>query len=338
MMPSPPRPRWRLRLTVKALLALVLVIGVLLGWLVHRAKVQRDAVSAIRAAGGHVTYDFEKAQWSGKSGGISPGPEWLVDILGVDFLANVIQVSFREAQSDEVLAQVGRLHKLERLDAQTTHITDVGLAHLAGLSELRSLSCMGSPGLTDAGLAALAGMRQLESLWIDDTSGVQGPGLSHLAELDRLTELVIHTETNAGLPYLARHVRLRKLFLDTEEVSDETLAQLAKLTWLEELALIGESGSDAGTAQLGSLSKLKTLQVSGPWFTDAGLDPISEMDNLSQFFVSDVTSVTPAGLNQLQRRRPTLRIGVNGTGWVDRAHTDLLRRAVGPGSIAAEPQ
>jgi hypothetical protein len=264
----------RLRLTVKALLGLVLVIGAALGWLVHRANVQRDAVRAIKAAGGSVRYDFERDPWRAKSGGDSPGPEWLVDLLGVDFLANVIRVSFRKPQTDDVLAHVGRLPKLERLDARATHVTDAGLAHLSGLSELRSLLCLGGPELTDAGLAHLAGLRQLESLWIDDKSGVQGPGFSHLVDLDRLTELVIHTETNAGLPYLARLGRLRKLFLDTEEVSDETLAQLAKLTWLEELALIGETGSDAGTAQLGSLSKLKTLQVSGPWFTDAGLDSI----------------------------------------------------------------
>jgi hypothetical protein len=46
----------------------------------------------------------------------------------------------------------------------STRVADVGLAHLAVLSDLRSLSFLGIPGLTDAGLAHLAGLGQLEAL------------------------------------------------------------------------------------------------------------------------------------------------------------------------------
>ena len=38
---------------------LVLVFGGMLGWVVHLAHVQRDAVAAIRSGGGQVTYDWQ---------------------------------------------------------------------------------------------------------------------------------------------------------------------------------------------------------------------------------------------------------------------------------------
>ena len=45
----------RVQSSVRALMALVLALGVGLGWFVHRAQVQRDAVAAILRAGGRVS-------------------------------------------------------------------------------------------------------------------------------------------------------------------------------------------------------------------------------------------------------------------------------------------
>ncbi len=160
-------------------------------------------------------------------------------------------------------------------------------------------------------------------------TGIEGPGLAHLAGLNRLIRLNIDLETDAGLPSLSRLTGLRMLFIHMTKVTDADPAQLANLTSLELLSFGGDTGSDAGMAHLRSLTNLETLEVYGPWFTDNGLAPVSEMDHLSTFFVSDTTSVTAGGLNHLQRQRPTLRIGVNGTGQVSRARVDLLRGAVG---------
>src|SRR5262249_38890266 len=150
------RPRWwQLRLSVRALMVLILVVGGGLGWFIRRATVQRDAVKAITAAGGNVVYDFQQnaARFSPSATPPAPGPKWLVGLLGVDFFADVTSVTIRTPQTDAILAHVGRLRRLERLDARSTRVTDAGLARLAGLSELRGLSCSGTPGLTDAGLA-----------------------------------------------------------------------------------------------------------------------------------------------------------------------------------------
>jgi hypothetical protein len=54
-MPAGPAPHsWRryLRFSVRGLIVFVVVVGAGLGWIVHQAHVQRDAVAAIQGAGG----------------------------------------------------------------------------------------------------------------------------------------------------------------------------------------------------------------------------------------------------------------------------------------------
>ena len=332
------RPWWRrVRLSIRALMVIVLVVGAGLGWFIRRAALQRDAVKAIMAAGGNVRYDFQQHVRPGRPGGTAPGPKWLVALIGVDFFADVTSVSIPGPQSDAILAHVGRLRRLQRLDAPATRVTDAGLAQLSALSELRRLSCSGTLALTDAGLAHLSGLARLESLSIEGPTRIEGAGLARLAGLNRLRFLAIYVESDAGLPSLSRLIGLRKLFISMPIVTDAALAQLSRLTWLEELAFGGETGSDAGMAQLTSLTNLNMLQVYGPWFTDSGLAPMLEMEHLSTFFVSDTTSVTARGLNDLQRQRPSLRLGVNGSGQVSPARLALLRSAVGPGAIRTGP-
>ena len=53
------RPWWNHpRFSLRALMVLVLLIGAGLGWLVRSAHVQRDAVAAVRRAGGSVSIDL----------------------------------------------------------------------------------------------------------------------------------------------------------------------------------------------------------------------------------------------------------------------------------------
>lgn len=348
MEPPAVRRRWwrRPRLSVRALMVLVLIVGVPLGWFVHQAAVQRDAVRAIEAAGGTALYNFQDTQPS-PSPSRPPGPKWLVDLVGVDFLANVTSVSFpmtrkgaiapTPAQADALLAAVGRLHRLEKLNAPSLRATDVGMAHLAGLTRLRSLAIVGTPRLTDAGLAHLAGLEQLESLWILGTMSIEGPGLAHLSGLKRLQTLMIDVRTHNGLEALSQLTSLASLFLGPLNVSDEATGKLSRLTRLKELALGGDAGDNAGLARLGAMTALEEIQIYGPWITDEGLAPFSKMGSLKTIFVADSTSVTPAGLYRLQAERPDLQILVNESGRVPRERTDQLRRSVGPNAAPPAP-
>jgi hypothetical protein len=66
--------RRRLRISVRGLIVLVLIIGAGLGWIVQGARVQREAVSAIRRDGGVVSYDrdWKYGKWNGQSTGDVP--------------------------------------------------------------------------------------------------------------------------------------------------------------------------------------------------------------------------------------------------------------------------
>ncbi len=82
---------WRrfLRFSVRGLIVFVLVVGAVLGWQVHRAHVQRDAVQAIRSVGGRVSYSWEWINETSIPGGKPWAPSWLTDLIGVDYFGHV---------------------------------------------------------------------------------------------------------------------------------------------------------------------------------------------------------------------------------------------------------
>ena len=133
-----PRVRW----TVRNLMIFVLILGGGIGWVVHRARDQRDAVAAIQAAGGEVIYDWERNEGWYNSGGTPIWPRWLVDRLGVDYFGNVVGVEMFVG-SDAELVAIGRLSRLETISLNGSRVTDAGLRHLAGLSHFRHLLARG---------------------------------------------------------------------------------------------------------------------------------------------------------------------------------------------------
>ena len=100
-------------------------------------------------------------------------------------------------------------------------LTDAGLANLAGLGSLRTLS-LGSAGFTDAGLAHLTRLTGLNELSLAG-SGVKGGGLSRLDVLPGLSSLVLGPNTfdADGLKPLADPRSLRSLmFYKSKLVGD----------------------------------------------------------------------------------------------------------------------
>ena len=96
--------------------------------------------------------------------------------------------------TDASLNWLDSLPHLQKLDLGHTKsyagqgtITDAGLAHVAGLVELRRLS-LTNTDVTDAGLAHLKGLARLESLNLERTK-VTDEGLKHLLGLTKLQTL-----------------------------------------------------------------------------------------------------------------------------------------------------
>ena len=196
--------RLRFQFSILSLLVLMLVVAIPCGWLeseMKAARGQREAVEEIRKFGGPVRYDYQK-QWNDT---ISkpPEPAWLRGLLGDDVFVNVTQVMLNNSG-----------------------ISDVGLEHLTGLTQLQTLSLQDTK-VSDAGLEHLKGLTQLQELGLEATK-VSDSGLEHLKGLTQLQRLDVgYTKvSDAGLDYLKGLTQLQVLWLHGTNVSDKGVKKL----------------------------------------------------------------------------------------------------------------
>ncbi len=275
--PSPKSRRYRLRLSVRALMILLLVVGGGLGWIVRNARVQREAVAVIKKAGGSVRYDWERKNGKPIPNAGPWAPSWLVNYIGVDYFGNVVSASLREWGSDTELVHLAQLTRLERLSfIGCIYVTDTGLANLKGLTGLRALDLCHT-GVGDAGLAHLKGLNRLENLTLD-SSAFTDEGLANLKGLTGLQSLdLINTRvTGEGLANLKGMTGLKGLFLYHTYVNDAGLSYLKGLTSLRELGLGYTRISDAGLANLKALTSLRELDIKWTRITEAGVKELGE--------------------------------------------------------------
>jgi hypothetical protein len=153
------------RFSIRGLIVLVLLIGAGLGWLVRSAYVQRDAVAAIRRAGGSFSYDWEWNNGKSVPGGKPRAPKWLVGLIGVGCFAHVTSVWLESAPTYGAIVEVGHLTQLERMQLVGSFLSDGGLAHLNGLTGLSGLS-LSNTQVSVAGLVHLNGLTNLKAVHV----------------------------------------------------------------------------------------------------------------------------------------------------------------------------
>ncbi len=221
---------WRrfLRFGLRGLIVVVLLIAAGLGWIVRQAHIQRDAVVAIKNAGGFVMYDWE---WDGGKripGGKPGAPRWLIDLIGIDYFGHVTYVELFSA-TDATLAHVGRLTRLQTLRVASPAVSDSGLVHLKGLTKL-SVLWLDYTRITDSGLAHLEGLTNLSVLWLVGNIPVTDSGLVHLKGLTNLTELWLdgNQVTDAGLVHVKGLTKLSQLYLSSTRVTDAGVQELKR--------------------------------------------------------------------------------------------------------------
>jgi internalin A len=343
--PSVKPGRARLTTSVRTLMLFILLVASWLAWTIHRERSQRQAVGTLRQNGAIVLYDYEALGRMKVPTARHSAPMWLWRILGDDFFQNVTYVNLTPAVNhryqlaDHDLAPLDSLGRLEELNLSDAPITDVGLAHLKGLTNLRRLFLINSPRpmaprlrVTDAGLASLAGMTRLQELDLFGL-GIRDAGMAHLAGMSDLQELgLMHSGvTGVGLVELGRMTKLIKLRLAETPLTDEGLANLPALPSLQELWLyrtkttdaglahltrfatlrtlrLGlENSSDAGIVHLAKLTNLRVLELAGERVTDAGLIHLGQSTNLKELHLAH-TRVTDAGVRGLPEALPNLKI------------------------------
>ncbi|MDA9961469.1 PA14 domain-containing protein [Opitutales bacterium] len=138
--------------------------------------------------------------------------------------------------TDAALAHIGKLKNLRHLNLEYATISDVGLAHLSGLQELRRLEI---PSPTDEELARLSGFGKLEYLRIFRPE-LKGTGFAHLRTLKNLRQLV----------------------LKEGHLSENLFPNLAKVSSLSQVNLWGTGGFSAKHVdELAALKDLKLLDL-----------------------------------------------------------------------------
>src|SRR4051794_33131442 len=106
----------QVRLSVRWLMALVLVLGGGLGWHIRAVRLQEAAVAAVTRAHGHIGYEWEYKDDQPIYGGKPWAPDWLVKYVGVDHVGSVTSVGIYQQGTDADLAQIGNLKRLRELN------------------------------------------------------------------------------------------------------------------------------------------------------------------------------------------------------------------------------
>ena len=142
--------RSRTRLSVRLMMVLVLVIGGGLGWIERGARIQRQVVAAVQAAGGRCSFSQDWRENPTISGVRPEAHPWLVRHVNVNYVDSVIAISLVPRNvhdpakaNDETLASIGKLDRLESLSLNSTAVTDAGLVHLKGKTRLKYLELSG---------------------------------------------------------------------------------------------------------------------------------------------------------------------------------------------------
>jgi hypothetical protein len=281
--PHPPSPRRRRRwyqYGLRSLLLLMLVCGLLFGYVAHfRREHEREkrAIAAIKEIGGKV----ETAP---------RGPAWLRWIAGEKAATRVVSVdleyyiagggfttdgehftfsSLGEKVTDEWLPNLKDLKYLESLNLAANEITRDGLVVLRSFPQLRNLDLSQCP-IDDAALVEVGKLRELRSLNILHTQ-VRGDGLEHLSGLTYLSGLWLGfaspTDESSSddlglvendLRHLQAFPRLERLRLRGMSISD------AAVTLLEaspNLALLDLHDCPILKSTFGEMHRLKALRV-----------------------------------------------------------------------------
>ncbi len=184
--------RWRFQFGIRTLLVLTVVVALPFSWLsmeMKTAKGQKAVVEAIEQLGGGVDFDWEyDKNFVHLPSALPHDPVWLRSWLGDDFFAEVVIVRLGFTQvTNEGLAYIAGLTRLEALLLEGTQVTNDGLAHIGKLTQLRELS-LNRTQVTDDGLTHIGGLTRLQYLYLNDTQ-VTDEGLEQIVGLTQLQGL-----------------------------------------------------------------------------------------------------------------------------------------------------
>lgn len=217
-----------------------------------------------------------------------------------------LKITDLKAVTPAGFAFLRELTQLTELDLGGTRIGDEGLAHIAGLAEMRNLSLgTGEQGcaVTDAGMLHLAKLTQLYFLSLENNP-IQGTGFQHLSNLTGLRTLLLDQTalTGDGLRLLANFAHLDHLSMNrlkSAGITDDDLRPLENLQSLRYLEIGSSQITDDGLVSLQSLPRLQILNLSHTRVTDAGAFLLKQIKSLKQLDLEG-TKVSPSVIQQFK--------------------------------------
>ena len=127
-----------LRFSIRTLLIVLTIFCVWLSWKVERARKQREVVAWVQEMGGSVHYGYELYDNTVfLPNAKPPGPEWLRNLLGIDYFGDVRCVFLDGSEVSDV-SPLAELTNLEVLHLTDTSVSDV--TPLFGLTSLEVLN------------------------------------------------------------------------------------------------------------------------------------------------------------------------------------------------------
>jgi Leucine-rich repeat (LRR) protein len=336
---------WRRRRAIAvATVVAALSLVVLYGCWEYVVAPQRDAVAAIKRAGGSVVFDWE---WTNggpaPAGAEPPWPRWLVKALGRDAFGHVVVVNLYVSHAgDALFTHIGRLTHLERLTLSATTLKSTGLAQLENLTALEMLA-LPSHRFSDDDLAHLARMTKLKQLTLIGPQ-ITNKGLAHLAGMRQMDSLQVVNTNITTLEPIRGLTPLRGLQLQGAPITDEGLEPLEGFTSLQWLSLGGSQVTDAGIAHFSTLSNLMKLDLTRTRVGDAGTRLLFDLPRIMWLNLYD-TRVTDAGLANLAdrlNRAPLQSLFVSGPGVTSGGLAELRKKlirasVVGPDHVVYPP-
>lgn len=192
----------------------------------------------------------------------------------------------RDKVTDAGMRHLRAMAKLQYVDISFTCITDVGLAELRDMKDLRQLEMDSCCGISATGLAALKGCTKLRRLNLSDCSRITDAALVEIAQFRELQHLNVGwcgskemQITDQGVKALADLKELRMLYLSAcNEITDHCLKYIAKLDRLDYLA-INECPklTDAGIMELRHMKRLECLDTRNcEQITEAGVQALKK--------------------------------------------------------------
>lgn len=224
------------------------------------------------------------------------------------------------------------LTDLTKFYISESRITEEGIAHLAGMKDLRTLGLFQTRVNS---LGSLKHLRKLESLEIFPEDAKMGDeGLEAIENFAALTDLYIHyagigdgtVKRLAGLKQLRNLdimlqqlndpqclsaleglTEMRELKLEAPEMPGTALEHLAGMKHLEQLEVDVAKDTDRGLRFVGGLDQLKVLVLRSSDVSDQGIQQLARLTHL-ETFVTYQSRITRAGAEELASKLPHVTI------------------------------